>query len=106
MTNYTASMEGLPGGTWHDAQVTSFFDVFFAPVPCEPSTGHGCLPRTGPNGEVYTWDTSVIAPGAVGDWYVAMVEMSADELSQVPEPSVFLLVAPGLLALRLFQRRG
>ena len=105
----TAAMEGLQSGAWHTAHIDSFFDVFtelfIAPGPCNPSTGESCLPRTGPNGEVYTWDTSMLKTGVRGDWYVAMVEMSADELSQAPEPSVFLLVAPALLALRLFPRR-
>jgi len=110
----TASMEGLLGGQWHNATFDSFFDVytdvFIDPKNC--GGGGGCLPLTGPHGEIYNWNTSnllqydpVTHSRTIGDWYVAWVEMSADELSQVPEPSVLLPVAAGLLAFALLRRR-
>ena len=62
------------------------------------------LPLTGPHGEVYTWDTTVLDPSGRGNFFVARVAMPLGDLA-VPEPAVLLLVGSGLLALGFARRR-
>ncbi len=97
----SASMTGA-SGTVYGGTITSFFDVWteiFIDPGC-PS----CLPLTGPHGEVYTWDTTVLDPSGRGNFFVARVAMPLGDLA-VPEPAVLLLVGSGLLALGFARRR-
>jgi hypothetical protein len=69
-------------GTWHEATMSSFFDIFVD------------LPLLGPNGEQYQWDLSGFTE-TQGNFYLAEVTMTTDQFSaSVPEPSTLLLLIP------------
>ncbi len=78
-------------GTWHPANIYSFFDVFVD------------LPIEGPHGETYTWDLDRFAT-TQGNFYLAEVTMSAGVFA-APEPSTLALILLGGLGWSALRRK-